>query len=260
MHRMTPCEACGEYSLPILLCADCDRACHAECLPRKQAPGNALVWRCDDCRGECPRDGEMPLVVEAREPPPPRPFYVRLPATPSSKQAKKQAPPPPKRKRRAAQDDDDDDIDDDDNDDDDVDDVDDIVCGVCGSGEDDATLLLCDGCDAGTHLACCDPPLSAMPDGDYFCAECTAATAASAAKLAKKPRPTPTTPPTKPAKRAPVPPPNDLAVGARVEVKHGYGNVFYPGRIDEVHRVTGGNTKCVPSRCSRSRRVARLKI
>ena len=62
MHRMTPCEACGEYSLPILLCADCDRACHAECLPRKQAPSNALVWRCSDCRGERPHDGEMPLT------------------------------------------------------------------------------------------------------------------------------------------------------------------------------------------------------
>ena len=246
MHRMTPCEACGEYSLPILLCADCDRACHAECLPRKQAPSNALVWRCSDCRGERPHDGEMPLVVEARAPPPPR-LYVRSPAAPSGKPAKR-APPPPKPKRRAVYDDDDDD---DDDDGDDGGGVDDIVCGVCGSGEDDATLLLCDGCDAGCHLACCDPPLSAMPDGDYFCAECTAAAAAApAAKPAKRPRLTPTTPPTKPTKRAaPATPPNDLAVGARVEVKHGYGGVYYPGRVDEVHRVAGGNTKCVCPCC-----------
>ena len=42
-------------------------------------------------------------------------------------------------------------------------DVDGIVCGVCGSGDDATTLLLCDECNAGCHLACCSPPLARAP-------------------------------------------------------------------------------------------------
>jgi hypothetical protein len=52
--------------------------------------------------------------------------------------------------------------------------VDDIVCYACGSGEDADSLLLCDGCDRGCHMACCRPPLLAPPDGDWFCGVCAA--------------------------------------------------------------------------------------
>ena len=56
------------------------------------------------------------------------------------------------------------------------DDDDDTPCSVCGGKDspDDNAMLLCDAeCGRGTHLACCSPPLHAVPDGDWFCAECT---------------------------------------------------------------------------------------
>jgi len=49
------------------------------------------------------------------------------------------------------------------------------LCEVCGSGEDEATMLLCDGCDAARHMACCVPPLREVPPGDWFCPACAAA-------------------------------------------------------------------------------------
>ena len=52
-----------------------------------------------------------------------------------------------------------------------------ITCGVCGSGDDDESILLCDGCDRAYHMRCLDPPVVAVPDGDWFCAGCTSAPA-----------------------------------------------------------------------------------
>lgn len=46
------------------------------------------------------------------------------------------------------------------------------VCMVCGDG---GELLICDGgdgCDNLCHLACHDPPLLEIPDGEWLCAEC----------------------------------------------------------------------------------------
>ena len=45
-------------------------------------------------------------------------------------------------------------------------------CEVCGSGEDADAMLLCDGCVAGYHIHCLSPPLAAVPDGDWYCADC----------------------------------------------------------------------------------------
>ncbi|KAJ1454750.1 hypothetical protein M885DRAFT_417947, partial [Pelagophyceae sp. CCMP2097] len=52
---------------------------------------------------------------------------------------------------------------------------DEAACGICGRVDDSATVLLCDGCDGEFHMACLDPPLSAIPEGDWFCPECAAA-------------------------------------------------------------------------------------
>ena len=35
-------------------------------------------------------------------------------------------------------------------------------------------MLLCDGCDRGFHMLCLEPPLSAVPDGDWYCDACVA--------------------------------------------------------------------------------------
>lgn len=47
------------------------------------------------------------------------------------------------------------------------------TCAVCGkddSGGED--ILLCDKCDKGWHLKCANPPLQAVPDGEWLCLEC----------------------------------------------------------------------------------------
>ncbi|KAI0741335.1 RCC1/BLIP-II [Daedaleopsis nitida] len=46
-------------------------------------------------------------------------------------------------------------------------------CVVCDEdhGDDDAPLE-CDKCDYPYHLKCLDPPLDAIPDGEWFCPEC----------------------------------------------------------------------------------------
>ena len=47
----------------------------------------------------------------------------------------------------------------------------DEACGVCGRRDDEASLVLCDGCEAGAaHTYCLS--LDGVPEGDWFCAAC----------------------------------------------------------------------------------------
>ncbi|XP_057966662.1 BRCT domain-containing protein At4g02110 [Malania oleifera] len=54
----------------------------------------------------------------------------------------------------------------------------DLTCEVCGSCERGDVMLICGdesgsvGCGVGTHIDCCDPPLEAVPDEDWFCPKC----------------------------------------------------------------------------------------
>ena len=34
-------------------------------------------------------------------------------------------------------------------------------------------LLLCDGCDGSYHTFCLTPSLDSIPDGDWFCQQCS---------------------------------------------------------------------------------------
>ncbi|XP_074598774.1 bromodomain adjacent to zinc finger domain 2B toutatis isoform X2 [Brevipalpus obovatus] len=45
-------------------------------------------------------------------------------------------------------------------------------CQFCSSGENEAQLLLCDGCDKGYHMYCFKPKMETVPEGDWFCFEC----------------------------------------------------------------------------------------
>nr|XP_055115981.1 PHD and RING finger domain-containing protein 1 isoform X2 [Symphalangus syndactylus] len=47
-------------------------------------------------------------------------------------------------------------------------------CEVCGRSDREDRLLLCDGCDAGYHMECLDPPLQEVPVNEWFCPECAA--------------------------------------------------------------------------------------
>ncbi|RXN18439.1 lysine-specific demethylase 5B-B-like isoform X2 [Labeo rohita] len=52
--------------------------------------------------------------------------------------------------------------------------VDLYVCLVCGKGNDEDRLLLCDGCDDSYHTFCLIPPLTDVPKGDWRCPKCLA--------------------------------------------------------------------------------------
>lgn len=45
-------------------------------------------------------------------------------------------------------------------------------CAVCKEDSDPDQILLCDGCNSEYHTFCLDPPLSEIPEGDWFCLTC----------------------------------------------------------------------------------------
>jgi len=46
------------------------------------------------------------------------------------------------------------------------------VCEVCSREKPKALLLLCDNCNRGIHTVCLQPPLDAVPAGDWLCPAC----------------------------------------------------------------------------------------
>ena len=42
-------------------------------------------------------------------------------------------------------------------------------CVICKQDNDHPNLLLCEGCDVESHIYCLNPPLLAVPEGDWFC-------------------------------------------------------------------------------------------
>uniref|UniRef100_A0A668A2X2 [histone H3]-trimethyl-L-lysine(4) demethylase n=1 Tax=Myripristis murdjan TaxID=586833 RepID=A0A668A2X2_9TELE len=52
--------------------------------------------------------------------------------------------------------------------------ADSFVCRMCGRGDDDEKLLLCDGCDDNYHTFCLLPPLTDPPKGNWRCPKCVA--------------------------------------------------------------------------------------
>ncbi|TPP61332.1 Bromodomain adjacent to zinc finger domain protein 2B [Fasciola gigantica] len=47
-----------------------------------------------------------------------------------------------------------------------------VLCQICRRDNNEAQLLLCDGCDHGYHTYCFRPPLVDIPAGDWFCYDC----------------------------------------------------------------------------------------
>ncbi|XP_074950559.1 PHD and RING finger domain-containing protein 1 isoform X2 [Phalacrocorax aristotelis] len=54
-------------------------------------------------------------------------------------------------------------------------------CEVCGRSDREDRLLLCDGCDAGYHMECLNPPLSEVPVDEWFCPACAPISVSAAA-------------------------------------------------------------------------------
>lgn len=51
-----------------------------------------------------------------------------------------------------------------------------VRCRICRRKGGDEYMLLCDGCDHGYHTYCLKPPLSHVPEGDWFCHNCSPVT------------------------------------------------------------------------------------
>ncbi|XP_078334663.1 bromodomain adjacent to zinc finger domain protein 2B-like isoform X10 [Crassostrea virginica] len=47
-----------------------------------------------------------------------------------------------------------------------------VLCQLCRRDDNEAQLLLCDGCDRGYHTYCFKPKMENIPDGDWYCYEC----------------------------------------------------------------------------------------
>ncbi len=47
-------------------------------------------------------------------------------------------------------------------------------CEICGYPDSEATMLLCDGCDRGYHMACLQPVVTKVPQGNWYCVDCAA--------------------------------------------------------------------------------------
>ncbi|CAK5100364.1 unnamed protein product [Aphanomyces euteiches] len=45
-----------------------------------------------------------------------------------------------------------------------------VACGLDNNGD---SILLCDGCNAEYHIYCLVPPLNEVPDGDFYCVNCS---------------------------------------------------------------------------------------
>uniref|UniRef100_F1KQT2 [histone H3]-trimethyl-L-lysine(4) demethylase n=1 Tax=Ascaris suum TaxID=6253 RepID=F1KQT2_ASCSU len=56
-----------------------------------------------------------------------------------------------------------------------IDPMDEVMCKKCGRGDDENCLLLCDDCDYALHTYCCEPPLNAVPKGEWRCQKCVIA-------------------------------------------------------------------------------------
>jgi hypothetical protein len=46
------------------------------------------------------------------------------------------------------------------------------LCGICKVGNKQHEMLECEKCEQGYHMGCLSPPLTEVPDGDWFCCDC----------------------------------------------------------------------------------------
>ena len=47
-----------------------------------------------------------------------------------------------------------------------------LACELCRFMDEEDKMLLCDACGTGWHTTCLDPPLPAVPKGDWLCPRC----------------------------------------------------------------------------------------
>ena len=57
---------------------------------------------------------------------------------------------------------------------------DDNPCEGCGLDDDGKNAMFCDGCDRCFHIYCLPRPIFTVPDGDWYCHDCSAKQAITA--------------------------------------------------------------------------------
>lgn len=57
------------------------------------------------------------------------------------------------------------------------------ACGVCKLSNKQSSMLECDKCSQGYHMACLEPPLTDIPEGDWFCSKCVTAPAEDSSEM-----------------------------------------------------------------------------
>uniref|UniRef100_A0A8C1QXH3 [histone H3]-trimethyl-L-lysine(4) demethylase n=1 Tax=Cyprinus carpio TaxID=7962 RepID=A0A8C1QXH3_CYPCA len=113
-------------------------------LQSKHVISTALLVNMNKCICMCVLEREVPIQVKQE---PVEIKEINPEPEKSKSRYKKNIPPPP---------------------------VDMYVCLVCGKGNDEDRLLLCDGCDDSYHTFCLIPPLNDVPRGDWRCPKCLA--------------------------------------------------------------------------------------
>ena len=46
------------------------------------------------------------------------------------------------------------------------------ACGICSQSDRQSEMLECEKCLQGYHMSCLSPPLTEIPEEDWFCAKC----------------------------------------------------------------------------------------
>ena len=57
----------------------------------------------------------------------------------------------------------------------------DLMCKICSRPDQEHLMLLCEDCRSGFHTFCIPPPLSAIPEHDWYCPQCSAKRSAEGA-------------------------------------------------------------------------------
>lgn len=64
--------------------------------------------------------------------------------------------------------------------------LEDVACELCAGIDRPASMILCDSCGHGFHLDCLQPPLSKIPEDQWFCKTCMTKSSLPVGKASKK--------------------------------------------------------------------------
>jgi len=124
-----------------------------------------------------------------------------------------------------------------------------LACSICRELTRDGEMILCDGCDQGSHLDCLEPPLSVVPKGRWYCPGCRGERARDPSMVPEQIRVTGRERDDRGMDGARV----QIRPGAKVGTAHYLGPEHEPGAFDV--RYEDGSAERLTARQVRRRRV-----